>query len=65
MAESMYIIRALFYAESKMGTAESVIFLTANQINEFKREYFCPANAFVTVVGAYTDDDFAAAKQDT
>ena len=55
--------KGTLYAESKMGTAESVISLTANQINEFKREYFCPANAFVTVVGAYTDDDFAAAKQ--
>ena len=51
------------FAESNMGTAESVTSLTANQINDFKRAYFCPANAFVTVVGAYTDEGFAAAKR--
>ena len=49
------------FAESNRGTAESVTALTANQINDFKCAYFCPANAFVTIIGAYTDNDFAVA----
>lgn len=51
------------FAESNMGTVESVTSLTEKQVNDFKRAYFCPANAFVTIVGAYTDDDFAVTKQ--
>ncbi len=51
-----------FFAESNMGTIESVTALTANQINDFKRAYFCLANSFVTIVGAYADNDFAVAK---
>ena len=51
------------FAESNMGTYDSVKSLTPIQVNNFKHEYFCPANSFITIIGAYTDDEFASARE--